>query len=216
MKTQFNTILLLMFIVPHTWIKAQSHQDFQPPIPVEVMVGHQSTNFQMIVSKNLGKAHRFNFFNLTTFDENYSEYAPDFYLIKSIGSYNISRSLGLGLGANFSSDNGLRPLIAATYVKAGKNATFLFQPSYELHQDGMAELFAMYEWCPRNTKAIQPYFRGQIMSSFNQSHIYSYHYWRVGIQYKSVRIGPAANFQIIGSEQKTQNNFGGFINIILP
>lgn len=195
---------------------AQPKHDFQPPIPVETMVGNNSTNFQMIVSRNLGEHKRFNFFNLTTFDENYSSYAPDFYLIKSIASYNITPSLGVGLGANFSSDNGLRPLIAASYVKANRNYTLLFQPSYELHKDGLVELFAMYEWCPVNERKLQPYFRAQIMSSFNDAHVYSYHNWRVGVQYKSFRIGPAVNFQIIGSENMRQNNFGGFINIILP
>jgi hypothetical protein len=187
---------------------------FHPPIPIEAMAGDNSAMFQMILSRNFGEKQQFNFFHLSTFEDVYSEYAPDNFLIKNILAYNINRRINIGAGANFLSQ-GFRPLVAATFSHFTRNIGLIVQPSFELHKDGVGEVFLMFEWSPKNEKTIQPYFRLQALSTFNSAHVYSYHFWRAGVQYKNLRVGPAFNVQYAGPEATTYTNVGGFINFLI-
>jgi hypothetical protein len=214
--------ITLIFILAYVFSLNDYGQDgvqipkqINPPIPIEAMVGNNSGMYQMIVFQNIGEAQKFSFFNLTTYEDSYSTNAPDYYLIKTIAGYHITRKLNVGLGANFNPIGGFRPLVAVSFTHVTKNYGLIIQPGYELYKDGLAEIFAMFEWSPKNERKIDIYFRVQVMSSFNNQHAYSYHFWRAGMKYKIFKIGPALNVQHVGSEASLHTNFGAFINILL-
>lgn len=215
MKT-FSCLLLIMVVIN---LKAMGQERpkhiISPPIPMEAMVGRDAGMYQLIVSRNLDEKQRISFFNLSTYEDKYDEKAYDSYLTKTILGYNLSRKFNIGLGANFSSIAGFKPLVAATFTHFTRNWGLIIQPSYEPGKDGLAEVFSMLEWSPQNQKKFQPYGRIQLMSSFNNEHAFSYYYWRVGVQYKMLRIGPALNVQYAGADAISMKNVGMFINVLL-
>ena len=75
--------------------------------------------------------------------------------------------------------------------------------------------YSFFEWMPANKKKIQPYFKISAYAAFKDVHSYSYHNWRLGINYKSFRFGPAMNVQYYGKDATSNYNFGGFANILI-
>jgi len=189
-------------------------QTYQPPIPVEVMIGHHSSMYQMVAIKQIMNS-KFKFYNLTSYEVDYDEKSPDYYYLQTIISYDLPKGFGIGIGANLQLYNAFKPLIAASYSHFTETTGFVFQPSYEIHQDGALELYSLFEWTAINKKKIQPYFKVSAYTAFKEEHSYSYHNWRLGINYKSFRIGPAMNVQYYGKEASGINNFGGFVNILI-
>lgn len=187
----------------------------QPPIPVEVFGGQNSSMYQMIVSKQITSGNKFGFFNLINYEVAYDDFVPDSYIIQSLFSYEIVKGLNIGAGANFKTFGGFKPLVSASYSYHNRDFSFLVQPSYEVHEDGTLETFGLFEWHPVNQKKIQPYFRLQGLVSMNNVHTFSYHYWRAGVQYKMFRVGPAFNVQYAGPDAITSTNFGGFLTILI-
>jgi len=106
-------------------------------------------------------------------------------------------------------------LVAASYMHFTENTGFIIQPSYELHKDGVFELYTMYEWTAKNTKSLQPYFKLSAYTSLKDKHTYSYHFWRAGVNYKGFRFGPALNAQYYGSAYSEVYNWGAFISFLL-
>lgn len=188
---------------------------FQAPIPIEAFVGLNSSMFQMTVSKQVTPGSKFGFFNLLTYEVDYVNSSTNAYLIQSVFTYNITNRFNVGTGANLKAFGGFKPIVWASYSIFNKDIGFVVQPSYELHKEGVAELFSMLEWHPANQKKIQPYFRVQGLLGFNTEHIFSYHYWRAGVQYKMFRFGPALNVQYVGKNAERITNFGGFINVLI-
>ena len=195
--------------------KKENYVPHQPPIPVEVFAGQNSSMYQMIVSKQITPTSNFGFFNIINYEVDYSEFTPNSYVIQSVFDYQIIKGLKIGVGANLKAFGGFKPLIAVNYSVFSKDIGFLIQPSFELHKDGNAEVFSMFEWHPINQKKVQPYFRFQGLVSFNDKHSFSYHYWRAGLQYKMFRVGPALNVQYTGPKATSNANFGGFLTILI-
>ncbi|HAA11677.1 MAG TPA: hypothetical protein DCE41_08260 [Cytophagales bacterium] len=188
----------------------------QPPIPIEVVVGQNSSMYQMIVSKQITPGSKFGFFNLINYEVTYDDFAPNSYIIQSIVNYEIVKGLGVGAGANFKSFGGFKPIAVASYSYFNRDIGFLVQPSVELAENGNYEVFTMFEWHPVNAKKIQPYFRVQGLLTFNDEHAFSYHYWRIGIQYKGFRVGPGLNVQYVGPNVVNTTNLGGYFSILIP
>lgn len=191
------------------------YKPMQAPIPVEVFGGNNSTMFQMTVSKQITTGSKFGFFNLVNYEIDYDKFTPNSYIIQSLFTYNFSKHFNAGLGASLKVLGGFKPMVSASYSLFNRNIGLLIQPSYELHKDGLVEIFSMFEWHPHNEKKIQPYFRVQALASFKNEHVFSYHNWRAGIQYKMLRVGPGLNVQHAGPSVTTSVNFGGFINILI-
>ena len=212
-------IILSLSVLFALNVSAQEHQGEytpkQPPIPVEVFVGENSSMYQMIVSKQITPGSKFGFFNLINYEVAYDEYVPDSYIIQSLFNYQIVKGLNIGAGANFKAFGGFKPLVSASYSFFNKDFSFLVQPSYEIDKDGSLETFALFEWHPVNQKKIQPYFRLQGLASLNSEHTFSYHNWRAGIQYNMFIVGPAFNMQYVGPDAISNTNFGGFLTILI-
>ena len=218
---KFNTIkkqfALIIFVLSIGQINAQDTtetQIYQPPIPVEVMIGNNSSMYQMVVIKQIMNS-KFKFYNLTSYEVDYDETTPDYYYLQTIISYDLPKGFGIGIGANLQLYNAFKPLVAVSYSHFTESIGFVLQPSYEIDKDGAFEFYSLFEWTPTNKKKIQPYFKVSVYSAFKDEHSYSYHNWRLGINYKSFRIGPAMNVQYYGKNATSNYNFGGFVNILI-
>ncbi|MGI9570699.1 MAG: hypothetical protein ACR2PH_13425 [Desulfobulbia bacterium] len=206
-------LLLPSFILAQVEKHTESY--VSPPIPAEVMVGNKSSVYQLLIHRKIVKDKKFDYFSLISYKNNYDDNIPNSFFIQSVVTYDIMKNLSVGLGANIKSFDGVKPLISAFYINASKNYFLLIQPAYELHKDGLFELFTTYTWSPKNDRKIQPYFNIQALTSFKEKHAFSYHRWSLGIQYKIFRFGPALNTQYYGEEAISETNVGGFINVLI-
>lgn len=185
------------------------------PIPVEVMTGNYSSMYQMIVNKRFGAQSPFKFFNLISYEVDYNEYTPDDFIIESIVSYEFIRGFDAGLGANLKAHGGFNPVASISYSNFSPTHGIVIQPVYELNKDGEFSTLAIYEWHPVNDRKLQPYFRFQGLTAWGSKHAFSYHYWRLGAQYHSFRLGPALNVEYVGPDKMTTWNWGAFLNVEL-
>ncbi len=97
-----NQLALVILILSAWQINAQETAEtpsYQPPIPVEVMVGENSTMYEMVVSKRIMDS-KFNFYNLINYEVDYDETTPNNYFVQTIITYDIAKGFGLGVGGN--------------------------------------------------------------------------------------------------------------------
>jgi hypothetical protein len=187
----------------------------QAPIPVEVIFGAESTMYQMIVDKRFVPGSRFKFFNLINYQVDNNESTPDNFIIQTIASYEFAKGFDAGIGGNLKAFGGFKPIISASYSHFTANSGFVIQPVYEVHQDGEFSTLSFFEWHPVNHQSIQPYFRLQALTAWTSQHSFSYHYWRLGAQYKILRFGPAVNVEYVGPNAESTVNWGCFAGVVI-
>ena len=201
------------------FLKAQENVSQAPqpqiPIPVEVMAGAKSGMYQMIVHRPFASGSNFKFFNLINYEVDYDDATPNNYIIQTIGSYEFAKGFDVGIGGNLKTFGGFKPIVSASYSNFSKVTGILIQPVYEINKDGEFSLFSLFEWHPVGEKKLQPYFSIQVLTAWASEHAFSYHYWRLGAQYKILRFGPALNVQYHGENYEQNVNWGGFINILI-
>lgn len=188
---------------------------FQPPIPAELMVGNEYTLYKMIVTKQI-KDNKIKFYNLLSFEVNHNDLESTNFFNQSVLFYDFSSTLSAGIGLNYKSFGGAKPVISVLYSKFSQSKGLLIQPTIELTNNGAKELFVLYERVIQNKKSIQPYFRLDAFTAFIKNHDYSFLNWRLGVNRKGLRFGPAVNMQLFGNQGDTKNNFGGFIQVLIP
>ena len=212
-------IMLLVIILSISGIlKAQEDdtqtQFIQSSVFVEAMIGSEYGSYQIVVNKQIGSAESsFSFYGMINYDMYHEDSIPDNYFIQGIFFYGLTERIGVGIGANSKPYEGTKPLIALTYSLYTETIGLYIQPSYETYKDGLFELYNLFTWTPNNAKKIQPYFKLEAYTSWGSEHSYSYHNWRLGLQYKIVRLGPALNAGYFGKDFDSTTNWGGFINI---
>lgn len=220
-----NIVITVLLLCSTMVVYGQGKPSQQPtpesaPVPVVMMAGNKSGMYQMTLAKKFGSRKQFGFFNLVNYEVDYEPETPDNYIIMSVFSYNLNKHLSVGAGADLKAFGGFKPLVAATYTLFTKDIGLVVQPSVEVHQEGVGELFALFEWYPKFGNVINPYIGVQSITTFNtkdSQHSFSYAYFRAGIQINKVRFGPALNLQHSGSgsSQHTNTNFGGFITLLI-
>ncbi len=212
-------IILLAFLTAGT-IKAQNDtiqtRCVQSSVLVEAMFGNEYSSYQVVVNKQIGSPDsRFSFYGMINYDMYYDDTMPDNYFIQSIFFYGLTERIGVGIGANSKPYGGTKPLIALYYSIYTENIGLYIQPSYETYKDGLFELYTLFSWTLNNDKTFQPYFKLEAYTSWGSEHSYTYHNWRLGLQYKRFRFGPALNVGYFGKDFDSMTNWGGFVNIII-
>ncbi len=221
MKHRLLILLLLSFgclqgQVDTTQSQGFSEQCSQVSVPVEVMIGSDYSTYQVVINKQIGSAiSKFSFYSMINYDMYYDNDIPDNYFIQSIFFYSLSKRFGVGLGANSKPYEGTKPLIAISYSIYTPSIGLYIQPSYETYKDGLFEIYSLFSWAPVNQNIFQPYFKFEGYTSWGGGHSYSYQNWRLGLQYKILRFGPAMNVAYFGENFESATNFGGFVNIII-
>ncbi|RLD22822.1 MAG: hypothetical protein DRI71_07005 [Bacteroidetes bacterium] len=209
-------IVLFSFVLGHVYAQNDSTELRQPQssVMVETMIGNDYSSYQVILSKQIGSADsRFSFYSMINYDMYYDETVSDNYFLQSIFFYNITGGISVGTGVNSKPFVGTKPLIALAYSKYTESIGLYIQPSYETYKDGLFEFFVLFSWVPYNEKLIQPYFKFEGYTSWGSEHSYTYHNWRLGLQYKIIRLGPAINLAYFGENYDSATNWGGFVNI---
>ena len=212
--------LTLVFVSSFFTSLAFAQQDSADYIPaqstvlVEAVIGNNYNTYQVILSKQIGSPYsKYSFYSMVNYDMYHDENTLDNYFLQSIFFYSFTEHIGAGVGINSKPFGGTKPIIALSYSVYTESIGLYIQPSYETHKDGLFELFALFNWAPNNGKTFQPYFKLEAYTSFGDEHSYSYHNWRLGLQYKIIRLGPALNMAYFGTDFTNASNWGGFVSI---
>lgn len=211
--------LLLIIVLYSIKLKAQdisAYETFEQIFPIDVVIGDNSTMYQSIYNKDINGVEKLHFFNLVNFEFVYNESVPDYHIVQSLFYYDLFKGVQVGVGANFKSSGGFKPLLALSYGNYGANHTLFIQPSAEITKNGVAELFAIYEWSPQK-ESLAPYFNIQLLNSWflnDKGHDFSYAYFKLGMKRKSIRFGPAFNYQLFGKNTEI-TNWGVFLGVNL-
>ncbi len=135
-------LTLLIFVLFAWQINAQDTTDssvYQPPIPVEIMVGNNSSMYEMVVVKQIMNS-KFKFLNFLNYEVDYDEITPNSYYIQTIVSYDLPKGFGVGIGSNLQTYNPIKPLVAVSYAYYTAQTGFFIQPSYEIHKEAAFEI----------------------------------------------------------------------------
>lgn len=212
MRYIFSFIFLIIGLV---FFAQDKPAVFQPPIPVELMVGDKYSLYKMIITKQL-KDNKIKFYNLLMLQVEHDNLETTNFFNQSVIFYDFTAHLSGGLGLNYQSLGGAKPVVSVLYSKFSKAKGLIVQPTVELKNNGAKEIFVLYERILQNKKKVQPYFRLDAFTSFIKTHEYSFLNWRLGVNRRGLRFGPAINIQFFGNQGNTRNDFGGFIQVLIP
>jgi hypothetical protein len=185
-----------------------------PPIPIEVFVGTQGLNFQMIVSKHFSPESRIGFFNVTSFVGTYSnEQKRNQYLAQAFLTADIWDALSFNAGMSMNYFSGFRPSAGLQYVKGGREYLLVVLPRFDLSESFNFETFGLFEYKPQLSAEWSLYSRLQALYNHNTRegfHDRSYVYARIGASFHNVQFGIGANVDFYGPQRINENSIGVF------
>lgn len=203
--------LSLLFLTT-TFMYAQPPK---PPTPVEVFLGHQQVNFQMVVKKKFAPVSKMSFFSVATFNADYPGGGDHFDIVIPVQlSYELGKGFGIMAGSNINSTVGFSPIIGPQYTYASPKFLVVSVLSFFLNEKKDIEFFGLYEFKPPLNEQWTLYNRLQILYVRNPTdglHNRSYLYLRTGLQKEAFTFGLAANLDQYGPEMRYQDNFGLFV-----
>lgn len=186
-----------------------------PPLPVEVMAGNQQLILQTVVNKKFAHDSRFAFFNLTTFGADYrNEPAKNNYLTSAALKFELLSHFSVFGGLNMNSTVGFRPTGGLDYVFTNPTWLVVAEQSIDLTETHNLQSIALVEFKPRLTEQLALYSRVQGLYNYNtqeQAHDLSYLYLRLGLSYRTVGFGLAANLSRFGPFKVLKENYGVFL-----
>lgn len=186
-----------------------------PPVPVEILVGHDRLFFQSLVSKPFVPGSRFGLFTIATYHAGYdndpdkNELAIPFQV-----SYTFWKGIGAYAGVAINSNSGMHPVIGPQYVKASKQLLIVVNGRYFLTEDYNLEAFGLVEYKPELNATWSLYSRVQGLYSYNtvgEFHDRSFYHMRLGLMRKNLSFGPGINFDLYGPDKTLKENYGVFV-----
>lgn len=217
-KYLFSTVMLTVAFC----IKAQDQpatpstgQQQTAPIPVEILAGHQSLYYQIVVKKPFAPQSKFNFFGLATYTASYDNAMADNRLITiSQLSYTFKKGVGAMAGIDINSVSGFSPIVGPQHNFSSKKILAITVLSFFLNGDSDIKLFGLYEYKPPINDRWALYSRLQFIYNHGikeNSHNVSYLYLRAGLKRKSFIFGVGANVDWSGPNKDFRENYGGFV-----
>lgn len=212
-KTSKKSFLLfLIFFGLHSNLGAQAPE---PPIPVEILIGHQDIYYQMVVKRAFDAKRKINFFGLATYTANYEDRVRDNRVITIAQlSYTFAKGFGIMAGTDMNSFAGFSPIVGPQHNFANRKILAVTVLSYFLNEENDLKLFGLYEFKPPINEKWSVYSRFQFV--YNRSlkesvHNKSYIYLRAGVKRKALIFGLGANIDWSGPNRAYDDNYGGFV-----
>ena len=185
-----------------------------PPLPVEMLFGHNSLYFQVVVKKNFAPQSRFGYFTVATYTADYENDVDQNSIVIPVQfNYSIGKGFGLMAGTDINSVSGFAPIIGPQYNYASRQFLAVTVVSFFLNPDRDVKLFGLYEYKPPLKENWSFYSRLQFV--YNQSireasHNKSYLYLRAGFKRKSLVFGIGGQPGTVGSLKVYEDNYGVF------
>ncbi len=215
LKTSLSFLLFfnVLFLCSPFLVKAQSPN---PPIPVELLFGHQRLDFQLVFKRNFTPTSKFSLLAIGVFSENYDQ--NDQLGNSIVLPFQVNYALGkkgfaASVGAEANSVAGFSTTLGAQHVFSNRKFLALTVVSFFLNEDQNFKLFGLYEFKPAINETWTFYSRLQFMYNQNMSeslHSRSFLYTRAGLKKGPMAFGLGASFDQYGPAKKAKQNFGVF------
>ncbi len=207
--------LFLGFILLFGALEAVHGQAPDPPIPVEMLVGHERLYFQLVVKKQFSPASRLGFFTVATYTASYrNEQSDNSITIPVQVSYALGKGFGVMTGTDINSVAGFAPVVGPQYNFASRQFLAVTVASFFLNEDSDFKIFGLYEYKPPLGAGWALYNRLQFIYNVSLSdgtHNRSYLYLRSGLKRGSFIFGLGANLDQYGPKRKFKDNYGLFV-----
>lgn len=189
-------------------------QMHQPPIPAEVMLGHQAIFSQVILNRSFSPDSKLSFFNLSTYSASYQN--EDHHELANISQVNYRLGKGFQVmgGVNMNSEVGFAPLIGPKHVFASRQFLAVSILSYFLNGEHDMSFFGLYEYKPPINDKLSLYLRAQVLleqSLGKEQHNRSFLYMRLGLKKGNLNFGAGANLDQYGPQREFRDNYGLFL-----
>ena len=184
-------------------------------IPVQILGGHEATEYNFMWDGDLDSAGRVNLFNFTFFNLDYESPDNHAYEIYQVATYNFTNNWGLAGGGRFTMGR-FSPQMAMSFQIFTKDLylnlfpTLQYLPATERLGYSMFGIL-IYQpqindrWNIFSQITLEPLFD-------NEGHIYSYQQLRFGLGYRNLfQFGLGANLEQIGRNFQSNENYGLFI-----
>jgi hypothetical protein len=209
--TLLSFTLVFLTILETCWAQAPV-----PPIPMEVMMGQDRMDYQLVMKRNFTPQSKFSVLAIAVFSENYGKQRQlgDAIVIPLQVNYALGNSgLSLAAGAEANSVAGFSNFLGLAHNKATKKLLAITVLSYQLKESQDLKLFGLYEYKPPLSENLSLYTRLQFTYSqgLKESvHNRSFIYLRAGLKKGPLGFGLGANWDAYGASKIPRENFGVF------
>jgi hypothetical protein len=196
-----------------TVVRAQSPN---PPVPIELMFGHEKLDFQAILKRNFTPTSKFSFLAISVFSENYDqeeELGNSIVLPFQVNYALGKKGFAVALGGEANSIAGFSTTVGLEHAFANRKILAITLLNYFLNEEHDIKLFGLYEYRPALNETWSFYSRLQFMynhSSSENLHNRSFLYTRAGLKKGPLSFGLGANWDRYGPQRTTKTNFGLF------
>ena len=209
-----NKAIFIFFLICSQSITGFS-QGHQPPIPVELFLGHEALYSQLILARDFSPDSKFSLFSLATYSAYFNEEQNDndLVIINQV-SYSLGKGFGIVGGFNMNAAVGLSPVIGPEHVYASRKLLAVSRLSYALNGDHDLSFLGIYEFKPPINDKLALYTRFQILyeSSLGEGHHNrSFLYVRAGLKKNKFNFGFGANLDQYGPQKDFKDNYGAFV-----
>ncbi len=208
-----SVLFFISFFSISTFTQAQAPV---PPLPMELMFGHERLDYQLVMKRNFTPKSKFSVLAIAVFSENYAKgkRLGDSVVIPFQVNYALGKSgLSLAAGAEANSVAGFGTTLGLTHSKASKEILAISVLSYQLTSAQNLKFFGLYEYKPALTEKLSLYTRLQLTYSQGMTagfHNRSFLYLRAGLKKGPLGFGLGANFDAYGPGKTAKENYGFF------
>jgi len=185
------------------------------PIPVELFFGNNRLVSTVSVNRKFTGSDRFGIIASSTTAFSYSNELSDNESMNVLFlSYNINKGFGLLAGFGLNSSWGFRPFAGGSYSYGSKSVVIALSSGFYLTESNNFESKVVLQYTPQIKESWSLYsrFEGLYNQDINTNkHDRGVLYGRLGVNYKSVAFGLAANLDWYGPNKFSRENFGVFV-----
>lgn len=203
-------ILLLTVLIISSKVVAQS----AAPIPIEMLFGNNSTNFQLTFKRPFIPGGKLTFFSLASFVADNEDKTKNSFTIPLQAIYSISKEFGIYTGAENSSATGLQSFAGLNHLHFNPTWLSLTQVSLYLNDSSDFKFFGIYEYKPKLSEKLRLYSRIQLLYKHNTKanvHQRSFIQFRLGVKQNRIAYGMGANLDQFGPQKTFKQNAGVFL-----
>ena len=211
--------LVLLFVFGGKLLPAQDTA-LQSPlrvIQVEEMVGIKTQFVQLTMNKNITLNGKTGLLSISGFSAGYD---PGNLNSRSQSTslvyHRFFRNIGVNSGLTFTPKTGFQNFIGWQYMLRNQATTILLLQEYSLKRNQGFFNTAIIEYRPAIKGDWSLYSRLQLHYNYDfasKHHNRSYLYARMGLSYRYLGFGLAANVDRYGAESTTYQNYGLFLNL---
>lgn len=211
-KIKIYTLVTLWFALAIIPLNLRS-QAPAPPIPVEILPGHDNLYFQMVLKKSFAPESRLGFFTVTTFSAGWDDFHDVDITIPIQLYYEIGKGFAPVAGVSVNTVAGFSPYAGFQHNYASRKFLAVTVASVSLDADADFKIFGLYEYRPPFGDSWSFYSRLQFIYDTSLSegtHNRSFLYLRAGVKHTALSFGLGANLDRYGPFKTFEPNYGPF------